>query len=169
MEFDWSSVIRPSGISISFEQLRLFEAELGCTLPEDYRAFLLRFNGGQIVVDHSINVPELTCAVCVRTVLALTKANPWLGVIEARDVQSRHRLCLRQSLEIADDGGPGLFYLLLEGSQRGAVYFVYKDGRPMLEGDWYSSTVRIPDCMVRISQSFDSLGQAICGARGSQL
>jgi hypothetical protein len=165
VNFDWSTIIKPTGIPVSSERLELFEGQLGCRLPQDYRAFILDYNGGKVTVDQGIQVPQLSCEVFVRNLLPLSKASPSLGVIEARDIQSRHRLCLRQALEIADDGGTGFFYLILQRPKRGAVYFVYKDDRPMLEGDWYSSTVRIPECMAHVSPSFDALGEAVLGSR----
>ena len=40
--------INPHNIALSRADIDLFEAELGFTLPDDYKAFLLRYNAGGI-------------------------------------------------------------------------------------------------------------------------
>jgi hypothetical protein len=162
MNFDWSRVVNPSGPSVRPEQLEEFEAVLGFDLPKDYRNFLLKFNGGKVVVDHDIEVRELPFELGVHYLLPLTASSPSMGVIETRDIQVRHRLCSRQVLEIADDMGTGCYYLVLAGENRGAVYFIWNEDRPMLSpADWDSWEVRIPSDMVEISSTFDALGQLI--------
>lgn len=161
MKFDWSSHLKPSGSLPSLSQLQLFEADLGFFLPDDYREFLLTLNGGKVLVDHDIFVSELYCDVSLNCLWPLTKESPSLGILEARDVQVRQRLALRQAIRIGDDMGTGFFFLILDGKEKGSVYFGFKDDLPMREGDWYSTEVCIPDCMVKISQTFSDLGRTI--------
>ena len=162
MGFPWTSIIKPSGYPISVEQLDAFEKELGYSLPADYREFLLTLNGGKILVDHEIHVPELTGDIFVNYLLPLSAKSPFLGVKEGRELQVKNRLWLRQAVEIGDNMGTGFFFLILNGTDRGAVYFAYKDDVLMLEGDWYLDEVRIPVCMAKISNTFDELGEIIC-------
>lgn len=130
-------------------------------MPDDYRAFLLALNGGKVFVDHEIHVPELSCDVFLNCLWPVTDKSPSLGIMEGRDIQVRHRLGLRQSVRIGDDMGTGFFFLILDEKERGAVYFGFKDDLPMREGDWYSATICIPDCMVRISSTFTEFGKTI--------
>ena len=76
-------------------------------------------------------------------------------------MQEELRLCLRQALRIGGDMGTGFFYLVLAGDETGAVYYSFKDDIPMLEGDWYSRDVVIPECLVKVSASFNALGPMI--------
>ena len=59
MGFDWASVIKPNRSSVNAQDLDGFEDVLGFALPDDYRDFLLRFNGGRVVVEHKFRVPEI--------------------------------------------------------------------------------------------------------------
>jgi len=161
MAFDWSSVVKPRGIPATPHELGRFEDVLGFALPNDYRRFLLTTNGGKILPEHEIRVPALACSIFVNYLLPLSDKSPFLGVTEARKIQTKQRLCLRQALEIGDDMGTGFYYLILDGERKGAVYFVFKDDMPMREGDWYSRKVYIPERMVMISQSFDALGRTV--------
>ncbi len=166
MDFDWSYVVRPSGTSVRSEELLRFEEALGFDLPDDYRNFLLTFNGGEVVVEHDIWVPEVPFELGVDHFSPFTAPSPFLGVVEARDLQVRHRLCLRQALSIGDDGGTGEYYLVLAGEKRGAVFFTWLDDRPRLSpSDWETWEVRIPSDMVEISPTFDTLGQSILDGR----
>lgn len=162
MGFPWNSIIKPSGYLISAGKLEAFEKELGYLLPGDYRTFLFKFNGGKILIDHEIRVPELTGDTFVNYLLPLSAKSPFLGIKEGRELQVKNRLWLRQAVEIGDNMGTGFFFLILNGTERGSIYFGYKDDIPVLEGDWYSNEVRIPDCMAKISGTFDELGEIIC-------
>jgi hypothetical protein len=161
MPFNWKSIVEPSGSLVVADQLNAFEAELGFVLPDDYRAFLLSVNGGNVLVDHDIYSPELSCDVGVNYLWPLTAKHPFIGIKESRDLQTKNRIALRQATKIGDDMGTGFFFLMLDGPERGAIYFSFKDDLPMLEGDWYSKDVRIPDGMVRICSTFDDLGRLI--------
>jgi hypothetical protein len=161
MEFNWPSILKPSGNKTDWSQLRRFESDLGFNLPNDYRAFLLALNGGKVFIDHEIHIPELSCDVFVNYLWPLTSASPAIGIKESRDIQVIYRQAVRQALKIGDNMGTGFFFLILDGNERGAVYFGFKDDLPMREGDWFSSEVRIPDCMARISPTFTDLGRTI--------
>jgi hypothetical protein len=55
----WQRVLRPSGAEVFERDVEQFEAELGFSLPEDYRNFMLSFNGGRVLVDHDIQIEGL--------------------------------------------------------------------------------------------------------------
>jgi hypothetical protein len=166
LEFDWSNIIRRNPQSISAKDLREFETNIGFDLPQDYRDFLLRFNGGQVLIDHEIRVVQSPFALGVNYFLPFTAPSPSMGIVETRDIQERHHLCLRQAIEVADDMGTGCYYLMLAGESRGAVYFVWRDERPILSNsDWENWEVIIPTEMFEVSPSFDTFGKFICLSR----
>jgi len=167
MDFDWSTLVSRNAKSANNEDLQRFEAELGFELPEDYREFLLAFNGGRVFLDHDINLLQPPYdGLLVNYFLPLSAPSPFMGIIEVRDLQVRFRLCLRQALQIADDMGTGFYYLILAGEKRGAVYFIWKDGMPMLpQSDWEAWEAVIPSEMVELSPTFDALGQIILDHR----
>jgi hypothetical protein len=162
MHFNWSKIVLPSLTSANPADLQKFEAGLEYDLPNDYRDFLLEINGGKVLVEHEIKVPDTPFGLGVDFLLPLTATSPSMGVVEARDIQVRNRLCLRQAIEIGDDMGTGRYYLILAGEKCGAIYFIWNDDRPTLSGiEWEAWDVSIPSDMIEISNSFDALGETI--------
>jgi SMI1 / KNR4 family (SUKH-1) len=159
----WHDLIKPSGRPISLKDIEAFEADIGYTFPDDYRQFLLAYNGGTVVFEHDIPIPDMPGGgVFVKYLWALSVASPSLGVKESRAIQTIYRQCLRQAVIIGDDWGTGYFFLILDGVERGAVYFIYKDGMPQLsEEEWESWEIHIPEDMVKITSDFDSLAELI--------
>jgi len=71
-------------------------------------------------------------------------------------------LCLRQATQIGSDLGTGFFYLILHGTEKGAVYFTFKDDMPMLSPkEWNQIAVKIPESMIKVSSDFDELAKLI--------
>ena len=166
MNFNWSSVVKSNRARVSSEQIRLFEVSLGFGLPSDYRDFLEKFNGGRVFVEHDFRVRDVPFDLAVNSFLPLTAPSPFIGVVEARDLQVRNRLYLWQMLPIAHDGGTGEYLLVLDGKRRGAVFFIWVDNIVTVPlSDWGNSEVNIPDDMVEISPSFDALGELILAGR----
>lgn len=162
MNRNWARIVNPSGISITETELQNFEAELRFLLPSDYRNFLLKINGGAVTVDHDIPASGSYDGVYIHYLYPLTAGSPFLGVKEARKSQEISRLCLRQAVEIGDDMGSGVYYLILDGRERGAIYFIFGDERESLSAeDWERDEVRMPTGMIKVSQDFDSLADAI--------
>lgn len=168
MAFDWNQLIKPSGYSATREEIVQFESELGFGLPDDYRGFLLEYNGGEVTCDHEL-VPsglEAGSDFAVSMLDQLSEADPGIGVRERRELQTHSRLCLRQAICIGDDMGTGFFYLILDSPEKGAVYFTYKDDRELLsERKWNAEEIIIPSTMVKIASSFTELGQSIWDSR----
>src|SRR2546422_204645 len=117
MHFDWSRVLKPSGDPARSERLMEFEGRIGFDLPDDYRNFLLKFNGGRVVVEHDIRTPDIPFDLGVDYLFPLSAQSPALGIIQARDMQVSNRLCLRQGLATGHDGGTGDYYLILAGEK----------------------------------------------------
>lgn len=170
MAFDWSQVIKPSGAPATKGEIIQFEQELGFGLPDDYWEFLLEYNGGRVICEHEL-VPygiEPGNGVEVSFLYQLSTASPGIGVRESRALQTCTRLCLRQATCIGDDMGTGFYYLLLDGPERGSIFFTYKDDREMLtEHAWGAVEMNIPSTMVKIASSFTDLGQSIWDGRFS--
>jgi hypothetical protein len=158
----WERIVHPSGVTVSSIEVEQFEAELGFPLPEDYRNFILTLNGGKVSIDHDIPVEGLFGAAFVHYLYPFSKPSPFLGIKEARKQQECSRLCLRQAIEIGDDMGTGAYYIILDGPQRGAIYFIFNEARESLSQDqWDAPQVRIPRDMILVAPDFDSLGEAI--------
>ena len=117
-------------------------------------------------IEHAICLRDFPYELGVNSVWELSAPSPSIGIVEARDLQTRNRLCLRQAIAIADDGGTGHYFLLLAGEKRGSVFFVYLDDRPLLSlEDWESLEISVPEEMVEVSSTFDELGKLILDSR----
>jgi hypothetical protein len=158
----WERIAHPSGVAVTPIEIQQFEAELGFSLPEDYRNFVLTLNGGKVLVDHELLLEGLFGAAFVHYLYPFSKPSPFIGIKEARKQQECSRLCLRQAIEIGGDLGTGSYFIILDGSQRGAVYFIYNDDRDSIsKAQWEDVRVRIPKDMVLVAPDFGSLGEAI--------
>src|SRR5262245_37653867 len=115
MNIDWSTIVEGNQSPLKTQDLIRLEERLGVSLPSDYRQFLLRFNGGRVVVEHKLSVPETPFDLGVEYLSPLTAPPPGMGVVEARDLQEATRMCLKEVLSIGHDGGTGDYYLILSG------------------------------------------------------
>ncbi len=162
MSFDWLKILKPIGNPPTPQDIIEFEEIVGLDLPDDYRNFLMAFNGGEIMIEHDIRVPGIPFDLGVWYFWPLSAPSPFLGIREARRMQAEERMCLRQAIAVGGDGGTGHYYLLLTGEKRGAVFFIWLDDRPQLPCDeWETWDVRIPEEMVEVAPDFDSLGELV--------
>lgn len=160
----WKNIVRPSGFPVSENKIKDFENSIGFDLPADYRNFLLRFNGGKVIQNHEIYVPEFSSqiAIAIYDFLPFTETASYLGIQKARSIQEFEKLCMRQAICIGDDNGTGFFYLILAGERRGAIYFSFQDDIPMLsDEEWESDEIKISEWMAKVSPDFDSLADVI--------
>jgi hypothetical protein len=158
-------LLAPSLMPVSSGAIERFEAKLGFVLPTDYRVFLLDYNGGKIRFEHTIHLLKLASETFLNYLYPLSAPSPFLGITESRELQELNRVCLPQAIFIGDDMGTGFFFLILDGVERGSVYFAFKDDLPIREADWYADGIKIPGCMEKISSSFREFGELILGAR----
>jgi hypothetical protein len=164
VESVWSELLSPSGLLATEQEIASFEARVGFALPGDYRAFLLRINGGAMIGWRSTSIPELD-DFGVSTLYPLSAEPPRFGLVQSRIAQETCRRGPRQSIIIGDDGGTADFFLILDGRERGSVYHGYQDDPVFLEWeDWSSNRIVMPECMVRVASSFESLGHLMASA-----
>ncbi len=115
------------------DQLQAFEAEIGTRLPEDYRDFLVRTNGGYISGWYRFKGPTpsgSTWHAFVHHVCGF-RDEPYLSLRLNRAVSlSGESQFPRALLWIMDDPGGNGICLGLEGPRRGRVYFWIHDEQP---------------------------------------
>ena len=151
---DWNEILKNSDVPAIEAEIKSFETEIGFGLPSDYRNFLLKFNGGKNLLPHLVPSEELGFEWGIEYFSDLSDLR------ETRKIQEGY--FMRQALNIASDGGTGWFFLILDGSEKGAVYFTWKDDVVELsEKEWNSWEVVIPETTVKISDDFDSLVEII--------
>ena len=166
MSFDWSDIVKPNDSWASFNDIQHFEDDLGFDFPDDYRIFLQEHNGGEVIVEHKFRVPEIPYDLTVSSFMQLTAQPPCLGLMEARKLQEASRLCLRQALPIATDGGKGQYFLLLAGEMLGTVFYIRVEDEPTLTlAEWDTWEINVPEAMVEISSSFADFGRLIDDSR----
>jgi hypothetical protein len=95
------------------ERLAAFEASLGTSLPDPYRAHLLAHNGGH--VEGARKIHEL------HHVHGIHDGPQWARFPDSQAIYGG--LVPRNLLPIADDPGGNLICLVLTGANRGAVWF----------------------------------------------
>jgi hypothetical protein len=113
-------------------QVEAFEAEIGTTLPDDYRRFLLRCNGGNIDwYEFEGLTPEGQSWTAVISQVGGLREEPALSLRCARACyQGRELQIPRPLLWIMGDPGGNALCLGLTGKCRGRVYFWVHDEQP---------------------------------------
>ena len=162
---NWQSIISSHQPPALLETLVAFERELEVILPSAYREFLLTCNGGQIVVEHTLETRidgyiEQT-GVSSLYPLSLPNSALSLGVKEYRHRWHASKVGIETALAIGDDGGTGFFFIMLSQRFFGQIYFAYKDEFQSNSPDWQAGTEAMPDYMGLISRNFSELGELI--------
>jgi len=114
------------GPHVTEAEIAAFEAELGATLPEDYRAFLLDMNGGQTTRSHCVFTMRMRKVREDETVLNS------LNSLDDPDDQSNlatqwrwERTWLpREVIPVGYDGFGGTVVVVVAGPRRGQVWFL---------------------------------------------
>lgn len=154
---NWNDVIDPAGKCPQLTDVAQFERQVGFLLPNDYKKFLLEINGGKVKAPELI-LDDGNTEISMAYLFPFSADPPNRGVKEGRVWQVANKISLRQSIEIGDDMGTGFFYLILAGRYFGNVFFIYKDERPLLTDEvWSSNSVVIPETMIFIASSFSGL------------
>ena len=124
------------------------------------------YNGGKVIIDHEIRVSNFAYDIGVDNIFPLSGKNQFWGIKEDREVQESQKMCMRQAIAICDDGGTGDFYMILQGKEKGAVFYIFSDEIPILsDEEWGSNQIRIPDNMVKVSPDFNTLAEIIVKSR----
>jgi hypothetical protein len=131
-----------------------FETEIGTTLPDDYRQFLLRCNGGRLDWFRFEGMtPEGRSWPAVISEVGGLREEPDLSLREARrSYQSRELQIPRALLWIMGDPGGNGICLGLTGKYRGKIYFWTHDEQPAPE-EW-DGEVETAGNIVLLADSF---------------
>ena len=113
-------------------QVEAFEAEIGTTLPDEYRRFLLRCNGGKVDWYRFEGLtPEGKSWTAVLSDVGGLREEPELSLRFARSCYQGHQLQIsRTLLWIMGDPGGNAICLGLTGKYRGRVCFWIHDEQP---------------------------------------
>jgi hypothetical protein len=118
--------IRRSGDALAPDELSVLETEIGAAVPDPYRSFLLRYNGGA----PSPNVVDVGGAPGTPTDVQV-----FFGVrrsIETSNIGWNKRMFAERIpsplLPIAVDSGGNLFCLTLSGPRRGNIMYATLEG-----------------------------------------
>lgn len=148
------------GPPIASADVEAFEREIGYTLPEDYRAFLLKFNGGKPEPD-TIDIPkEGIVASDISSFHGLVEKPNYNSLLRQWRGSSKNRD--KHMLPIAGDAGGCTYYLSLDGDDRGVVYFWDYYGK----GD--DPTCAYPNCC-RLADTFTQFVDLIRGPNEAEL
>jgi hypothetical protein len=113
-------------------QVEAFEAEIGTMLPDDYRRFLLRCNGGNIDwYPFKGRTPEGKWWTAIISHVGGLREEPALSLRSARGCYQGYELQIpRALLWIMGDPGGNAICIGLTGKYRGRVYFWIHDEQP---------------------------------------
>lgn len=106
--------------TLSHERLEAFEQEIGCTLPLNYRTFLLTHNGG-MPVPSAFSISDEEGETCINEIYGLHDGPSYARLDEMRQVY-RGRIS-EALLPIGDDSFGNVICLGIAGQHQDKVYF----------------------------------------------
>jgi hypothetical protein len=114
-----------TGPTVSEDDVRAFEAQLGTALPEDYRAFVLGPNGGRTASTHDAFRAGRAGQVTLNDLFGLHDPNPGCQLEEGTPYWVPKEL-----IAIGSASG-GMVALCIRGEHRGSVWYLDTlDARP---------------------------------------
>ena len=159
---NWQEIITDCGPALLPGDLKDFELQLSYSLPVDYFEFLLAYNGGSINFEHEFFSETMDEGLFVYCLDPLNGDETNLGIKGFREMQMADRWYRKELLNIGSDMGTGYYFLVLDGPERGAVYFSYQDDLVPLElASWNSANWCIPKTMHKVASTFNDLGVLI--------
>lgn len=122
--------------TLTEDKLTVFEGDIGTQLPEEYRQFLLRHNGGVIFPDTIKYFEEfnLDASTVIDRLLGL-EADQYFTITRYKDTFA-HRIPANL-LPIATDVGGNVVCIAISGQKRGQIFFwhhEYPDDNEELPG-----------------------------------
>ncbi|WP_397384605.1 SMI1/KNR4 family protein [Prosthecobacter sp.] len=159
---NWLNILTPSKIRFELEVLVALERRLLRRLPEEYRRFVVSLNGGKISVDHELKTMIYgdACELAVRHIFPLNDS----GVVKIQEGWRESNVGSYALLPIADDGGTGFYFLMLDNDHWGQIYFSYKDEFFMTPpADWAADSNGLPTCLGFVAKDFSQFGRLIEG------
>lgn len=164
-------IFTDAGPTLTEAALRACEARLGVALPSDYRAFLLRHNGGR-VSPSDIELPEIEDGeVELRCLYGVGR--PAAGDLEENQRGASARRIGRPGILIGDDSLGNEYLLSTTGDDRGTVHFVDLDAvwgdpdRPVPTYRLAASPPRSRSFWTSCKTSIDTHGAADLHLRGA--
>ena len=125
MAIDWPAM-NERGPQVTEVSVTKFEAQLGATLPEDYRAFLLDVNGGQTGRNHCVFTIWLRKSRTDETVL--NSLNSLDDPDDRSDLVTRWKRARKwlpqEVIPVGYDDGGGTVVVVVAGPRRGQVWFL---------------------------------------------
>ncbi len=159
---NWLNIMTPSKTRFELAVLVALERRLFRRLPEEYRQFIVSLNGGTISVDHELKTmlygepKELN----VRHIFPLNDS----GVLDIQEGWRESNVGSDAVLPIADDGGTGFYFLMLDNAHWGQIYFSYKDEFFMTPpAEWAAISNGLPSCLGFVAKDFAQFGRLIEG------
>ena len=122
---NWLNILSPSKRPCDHAALERLEKRISRRLPSEYREFLISLNGGTVFVDHELKTQLYgqTYELAVARIFSLTD---W-GVIDTHERWRQNGFGWDCALPIANDGGTGFYFLLVDNKHWGQIYFAFKD------------------------------------------
>ena len=140
----WQDVIRKVNPDLDQNVLESLESEIGASLPEEYREFLIVFNGGGILYDSEFPISAPPYSAYLYSLWPLSEASPGLGIKESRFVDIGESFFNPSVVRIGDDGGTGFWFIGVLGLIRGKLFYASKE-------DYWSATI-CSDCAAGLKQ-----------------
>lgn len=159
---NWLNILSPSKSPCDHAALERLENRIKRKLPPEYREFLISLNGGTVFVDHELKT-KLYGEPYELVVAGIFSLTDW-GVIDTQERWRQNGFGWDCALPIANDGGTGFYFLLVDDKHWGQIYFAFKDdffSTP--PSDWPPASNKLPPCLGFVAKNFAKLGELIGG------
>lgn len=159
---NWLNILTPSKVRFELAVLAALEKRLLRRLPKDYREFVVSLNGGTIFVEHELKttIYGVTYELGVTHIFPLNES----GAVSIQEGWRESNVGSDAMLPIADDGGTGFYFLLLDTDHWGQIYFSYKDEFFMIPpAERAAVFTKLPACLGFVAKDFAQFGRLIEG------
>lgn len=137
------------------QRLLTLEKKIGTSLPNDYREFLIQFNGGE-PSPQGFWIIENYDGFCVHEFFGLNDGPEWLSL----DRINNSELGLPESLlPIADDGLGDYVCLKITGDDFGAIFFVDHDQHPYEDRESFDGIIKLRESFSEFVSSLQVINE----------